>query len=113
MLNAAYWVNRLLESSYDIDDPLDKPGIDDFPAGFVATRGTDAKEFRLEEFRGKNGNYFFAYALNSHWVDEYTGRPRVCTTRHIRRVQDPREAEDWIKAETARWAEHGWEIKLL
>lgn len=110
--NAALWVNRLLESSYDIDDPLDKPGIDDFPIGFVAARGTDAKEFRLEEFRAKNGGYFFAYRLTTHWIDEYTGHPRTLKT-HQHRVRDPQEAADWIKTEAERWAEHGWKIKFL
>lgn len=110
--NAALWVNRLLESSYDIDDPLDKPGIDDFPAGFVATRDTDAKEFRIEEFSGKSGNPFFAYGMTTRWIDDYTGRPRVLkANRHY--VRNPREAEDWIKTEAARWAENGWETKLL
>ena len=112
-MNATSIVNRLLEfdpSPYDIDDHADRPSAADYPAGFVATRGDDVREFKLDYSQSDGSTA--VYVMRVLWKDDYTGKPRQLNTGAHNRVRGS-EAGDWISRESARWQAGGWTVKML
>jgi hypothetical protein len=101
-------VNQLLESRYDIDDPMDRESEYDYPVGFSATDGTDRIEWRLQERHAH-----FGYAFTKHWLDDYTRQVRVLRNISFKTVRSAEEARRFLETEMAKWNFNGWTAEKL
>ncbi len=111
MSRAIAIVNQLLESSYDIDDPLDRNDPAFYPEGFEARRDSgDRRVFRL--MRSDSNATKAVYGMRVHWIDDYTGKERVLDTAGLHTVP-AEKIEAWLANMMAEWKAGGWEVRPL
>ncbi len=111
MSRAAFIVRQLLESSYDIDDPLDRNDPAFYPEGFEARRANgDRRVFKLSLSDSNAARA--VYKMTVHWTDDYTGKERVLDTAGLNTV--PAEnVEAWLAKQMVEWESGGWDVRPL
>lgn len=107
-MTAAAIVNRMLES----DDTFgfgqqEKPEHwEEVPYGFVASFGTDRLEAKWDDrYKG--------YRFSKHWVDDYSGKPRVALNIAFHPIYGNQTPEAFIAAHKQKFESGGWTFKEL
>lgn len=113
MDTAAQIVCQMLETQYDIDDPLDRNDPAFYPAGFEAIRNDGSGDRRVFELSLRDSNSEAAvYSMRVYWIDDYSRLDRELFTRFWSRVPAA-NVDTWLEKEMEKWRAGGWMVRVL